>query len=1408
MYKLLFRAVPILLVGLEVAAVEPWRYPARTHRREVVLAASTQGRTNVPLFVRLEAPSGLYLDPDSVVVDETTVPLAATNIAASGWAQPSGKIAEANFTAAGPTPAGAARRFLVYFDLTNAPTAPLWRTNAPSQWGSYQELDRNSNGQADALRLRSDTLSLERSWYESNGRLITDRQPGYSLLERLSNGWKPVEGFRETYVPVAGSNVYDTVAPEEVVPPTRLRSRDPAQMSVSFRFASLPAPANHAAEVTYRLIRAKPWCEFVMTAEPGTQDFGLHNDTWSWRTLYLSAGACQFDRMVSDTGGDQPLASVWDTHMRWLVLYSSSSGRALGWFLFQEGVLRAEPPGDLLYDSYAYAAEDDNAYRYLWAVADSKNEVVSLFSGMAPGWSIGPSEDQGLSILQPPPLPPTNVCRFVFPGDELQVELVTVSGTSGLGAYWLRPDGVTIPITLTDVEAGQRWVAANPHVLNDTDPTGTWLLVAHNGPVMKTQEVYVARAGHPRLLFSAAELAELRSRRFTTHSDEWNDLIAQCDFLAAHPQYPEADVALDADIRIYHEWLLALALVQLVDPSQPYENLMWDYFFTMLRYPGWDADPIWGHNDLVSAHFLMALSLVYDWHYDGLTPAERAEVRQRLSSYAERSLQDICWLPQEPNPVDGMSTLFEYNHLWINHAGIAAVTYALKGEVDETARRVWNDRVEWGFSNVVRTLFTDGSCPEGASYYAYGLANLERWIELRRNDLGQTDAAPYDAHPWFTNTSLYTLYTTLPGGQDNYGGVAQIGDTRAWHYETPLNFEPLLASRLRDPIAQRLALATDDPIDDEYHRVIWRYLWLDPTVPAALPTDLPPWRWFDDQGFFIWRSSWSNDATALALRSGKHTSAGTHPDDGSFTIDRAGVPYLIDLGYCYMKETDDHNVLLVDGTGQYGSGVRWPESAPSGRWGRITHALAIGSSASDRGAGFMDVVCDPRATYTNTHLTQWTREIVGLDDLFLVRDVVQADRAVGFDLLLNSCVSDPNETTYDFDPHRLENPWTSLGSRKWSVNARHASPAPPLLIVQDLSSLSWTAVTEPTMFVSEFAPQDLGGGYNNDSLAYQYGWHLRRRLSASAGTSLLAAGFDDKLAGWSLSSWSYGGAEGAWATCDGAPVLAVLWPSGGSCAGSGGWDVTGTMAGRQYPLPDASASYFGRDVRLIRDNGVSLLSASAPVSLSAHMEHAPARDRPNSALIQTKQQTTVTMYCPHRPGWVLVNGLFASFGYASNQLTLEFPGPASLDVRTSPDEDSDGLPDFWEQTLIVPHKTGGATTIEDIRPEGDLDGDGYANWSEFIAGTDANNAESSFALAAGVCSGSVVVSFHALEPAGAGYDGFSRCYSVERKASLDSASWAVVPGYDLVIGLDQWVTLTNSSDSAGLMYRGATWLSP
>jgi hypothetical protein len=105
--------------------------------------------------------------------------------------------------------------------------------------------------------------------------------------------------------------------------------------------------------------------------------------------------------------------------------------------------------------------------------------------------------------------------------------------------------------------------------------------------------------------------------------------------------------------------------------------------------------------------------------------------------------------------------------------------------------------------------------------------------------------------------------------------------------------------------------------------------------PAAR-VDLPNSYIYPRMGWAMMRSSWENDATLLAMKSG-YTWNHAHADAGSFILFHKGAPLIIDSGTCaynrpeyttYYRQSQAHNVILFDGSGQpkedIGSGCKFP----------------------------------------------------------------------------------------------------------------------------------------------------------------------------------------------------------------------------------------------------------------------------------------------------------------------------------------------------------------------------------------------------------------------------------------------------------------------------------------------------
>lgn len=1200
--------------------VVPWDEPDLDYRITVTLVAHPdRDRTDLPVIAPVEHP-GSFIGPE-VRIHELLGSTETSPVPGSAWSQPNGEVFEVGFTAAGTTAAGSTRTFLVYYDLSSEPADWGWSADG---WATFAMQDGDDDGTDDGFRLAGGDYAVEREIDEASGTLRPSRRADAATsLTHVTSDWAVANGFTDSYQLESATTTHAPIGLHEE-PFDELSSNGTEAWAAASAAWSHEAPVAHDALLTYRVFAAWPFSEMVLSVDTGgaAEAHRLSGADYSARRLYL---VDELDRMVSDTRDDEALASVWDTSMRWLVVYDSSSNRGFGWFIPHRGVIRASSDdGIAIFDSYAGSAGTEQAYRYLWMASPDKDAITQLFDEMVPGVDVSAPENRDLNIVVPA------AGAFYFPEDELSVAVTTPGSTAPVTATIRDADGGESAVTLINDVDPLRWQAASPLVFDDGSPVGTWTVSAVAGAATAGISFEFRLPEHPKLVFSDAELAEIRARKDDpAYAEIWQAMLSAAGSYDA----PIPDPGPGKDIRSYAERLINLGLIQLCDPAQPYGDRLWEYFFAMLRYPNWSegADPPFNNEDLTVGHFLTALSLIYDWHYDALTPAERAEVRDHLRTVTSRWL-NTSYLRHHRDIQYTRYGAVTGNHYWINHEGVAAAAFVLAGEMPEAERSGWVDHLEENLATILSVLEDDGTSHEGVAYHSYGQINLFPWLDMRDRALGGNTA---EQIPWFAESALWDLYSVLPGGDDNYGGVANFGDCPPRHYNPPRTINAWLAKRLGSGPAQWSAEQLDYPRFSP-----WSYLWYDPSVTAEPPATLPPFRLFPNKGIFAWRSGWNDDATYVSLKSGSYFGGHEQPDAGHFILHRGGVPYVTDHGYSYRKETDEHNLILVDGTGQHGAGNQWMEPVDPAHWAQVDSSL--GDDA------YFDVVADPTAMYESATLTGWKREIVGLGpDIFVVHDALAGSASMDVTWLLHSYRSDPPTSptaTYAYQDRRLENPWAGPSGGPWTVTPQDGAPA---LHVADVSYGSWIAAVEPSTYVPEQNPDD--GGYNSGLESFQVGHRLARQAQGSQLRSTVALWFGASL---SATSWSTASVE-AVRFYDGSNEVAhLVWPVSGSVSGFHGFDVVGAVAGRRYD----ELAYFGRAVTQLASSGTgTLVSASAPVDLFARLEHAdPTSQDPHRVILAAAQSTQVTLRCPQQPTQVTdESSANVPFSWSSGQLTFD-----------------------------------------------------------------------------------------------------------------------------------------------------------
>ena len=268
--------------------------------------------------------------------------------------------------------------------------------------------------------------------------------------------------------------------------------------------------------------------------------------------------------------------------------------------------------------------------------------------------------------------------------------------------------------------------------------------------------------------------------------------------------------------------------------------------------------------------------------------------------------------------------------------GLASIT--LRETFPGRAKR-WEKTARW----VLEQWFANGIDPQGAyieaqAYIFYGLDRAMpflRAIELQ----GETpvDLGNLPAFPDFWAMMLIPGQDYVENRNDDHFGRCDVNMLA-------------LAQMLDDPLATWLFEETGlrDKLPQE---IIYRAR---PTPPAEPPAvaGAPRSRHFAGRGLVLGRSGWSRLDSFFGLEAGPYYHV-THSqsDKGQFGFYSLGRHWAVDSGYG-RQETVDHNLILIDGTGQ----------AP-GRNVDGTSAEIIDYRA---GEGYVSTTADLREAYTRT----------------------------------------------------------------------------------------------------------------------------------------------------------------------------------------------------------------------------------------------------------------------------------------------------------------------------------------------------------------------------------------------------------------------------------------------------------
>jgi hypothetical protein len=408
-------------------------------------------------------------------------------------------------------------------------------------------------------------------------------------------------------------------------------------------------------------------------------------------------------------------------------------------------------------------------------------------------------------------------------------------------------------------------------------------------------------AGHPRLWFTPDRLTQAQSwyaaNPFTPRSDDpWgNALSYQLTGNTAHAQR-----AIDT--------LMAWRV-----PAGQLANVSSNEY----RWSDW-------------------VPIVYDWCYDRMTPAQRAEFTDRYNGYT------TTLLAKDWGGVGMVNSNFYWGY-WRNALNWAITSHGENPQADTYLQHTlvtrWQDDfVPWAAGPGAGGVPGEGS-GYGQTMIEYPVVAMVTAGLLGRNLYAETN--------FFVEAAYYTLYATSPGPVADRSGALYH---QVFPYSDDDRKTPPASSSYNDTFMTALAGEYGDDRLGGYARQWLTMVGANPKSyvaavdrgGAARPlSELPTDYYAPGIGYLYAKSGWTADATALNFQLGfpdQDTTGHGHLDAGTFQILRDGrwltkettgyathIAGLGGAGTAPVEGTLAHNGLLVGGRGLIGSwGVGLP----------------------------------------------------------------------------------------------------------------------------------------------------------------------------------------------------------------------------------------------------------------------------------------------------------------------------------------------------------------------------------------------------------------------------------------------------------------------------------------------------
>ena len=438
------------------------------------------------------------------------------------------------------------------------------------------------------------------------------------------------------------------------------------------------------------------------------------------------------------------------------------------------------------------------------------------------------------------------------------------------------------------------------------------------------------RLGHPRLFYNATSLEHLK-QTLATDSAAMDSLKKHGEELLAASLIPETTAmhgegqhaSYGQPAKQMSEMGITLGLLYHLTGEKRYADKLREAMLYYTNYARWAGQsfmhrsPPW-HSELDTATFSFGYATGYDALHGFLSEPDRKTIADAMVRLAVLPTLNDWVLPgARIHSFDSMG------HNWWGVCVAGAGLCALALLDDDPRAQGWIDAMDAGFEqwfnysgnfleNRVPSFERSGPSYESVAYTNYAVSEYLHYRLAWQNTYPGRKPAHMTPLDHVARYFLHTLYPTSTGYFTlNFNDCALGTDTST-------SILLLIACGLGTPEATRyLELVHSNP-QGALFPLLRQY-----PKPAAA-TDVPDSCIYPEMGWAMLRSSWENDATFLAVKSG-YTWNHAHADAGSFVLFKQGSRLIIDSGTCsynrpeystYYRQSRAHNVILFDGAGQ------------------------------------------------------------------------------------------------------------------------------------------------------------------------------------------------------------------------------------------------------------------------------------------------------------------------------------------------------------------------------------------------------------------------------------------------------------------------------------------------------------